>query len=126
MGIDLVSERKCVATPIGEVIIDAVYLDHIHEVDPTTGRTRVNHDHVSFAPLVQSTLERPIEVYQQQEGGRRTRRTIFLGLYQIDSSYSYHMVIAARGGRVLTSYRLNGGTAAFRQVRFGVPLFVSY
>ena len=126
VGMPAGKNRETISTPVGEVFVDSVYLDHIHEIDDETGKSRIDHDHVSFATLIRTTLERPLEVFKQQPGNAKTRRTIFVALYQIDSSYSYHTVIVTRRHQVLTSFRLNGGTAAFKKMRFGIPLHVAY
>jgi len=111
---------------VGRIIVDSLYFDHLYQIDAVTGRDRIDADHVNYAPLIPSTLQYPLEVYHQQEGGAKTRKSVFLKLYVIDSSYVYHIVVLARDKRLLTSYRLAGGRSAFLAHRFGVPLYANY
>jgi hypothetical protein len=116
-----------IETAVGPVVIDRVYYDHLYEVDSATGRDRIDADHVAHAPLTVRTMNEPLEVYLQQTGGRKTRKIVFLALYQIDSAFTYHMVVVKEmGRRLITSFRVNGGRVAFERHRFGVPLYVRY
>lgn len=118
---------RTITTILGPITVDNTYFDHLYEVDPKTGKDRIDEDHIAYATLTTHTLAKPLEVYEQQPGGKKTRKRIYLALYQIDSSYIYHaVVVIARGCRLLTAYRINGGKTSFVGDRHGVPLYVGY
>ena len=116
-----------VSSALGPIVVDRLYFDHLHEIDGQSGVNRLNADHIEFATLTPRTLSDPLEVYEQQPGGNKTRKRIFLALYQVDSAFTYHMaIVTARSRRLLTAYRINGGRSGFLQHRFGVPVHVIY
>lgn len=115
-----------VAAPIEGVAFDDVFVRHFFELDSATGKDNLNEDHLFFLPLIHTTLQSPLEVWLQQEGGIKTRKTVFLAAYMLDAAPTYHMVVLMRNSRVLTAYRLNGGVASFRKHRRGVPLHMAY
>ncbi len=126
-GSDEKETSVTVPTILGPITVDNTYFDHLYEIDPNTGKDRIDEDHIAYATLTTRTLMNPLEVYEQQKGGRKTRKRIYLALYQIDSSYEYHaVVVIARGLRLLTAYRINGGKSSFVRDRHGVPLYVGY
>ena len=126
-GSDDAEDPVQVQTAVGPITVDSIYYNHIYEIDPQTGKNRIDADHIAFASLSRRTLERPLEVYLQQPGGKKTQKMVYLALYQVDSAFTYHAVIVtARDKRLLTTYRVNGGRTSFERDRHGVPLYVGY
>jgi hypothetical protein len=114
-----------VDTPIGVIKIDDVYENHFFDVDPATGKDRRDPDHVFFIPVVRKTLDSPVEIWEIQDGGRRSRRLMFLKLYILEDIFAYHLAVVTRDLRLLTAHRING-LAACQARRKGRPLFMAY
>jgi hypothetical protein len=115
-----------VDTALQPITVDDVYFNHLFEIAAGSGKDRIDADHIAYVRLTSRTLLAPLEVWQQQTGGIRTRKTVFLSAYQIDAEFTYHVVVVTARNTLLTAYRLNGGRRAFEETRFGVPLYVRY
>lgn len=119
------SDVATVQTPVGNVTVDWMYEDHFFDIDRNTGCNRCNVDHISYLPQVLETLKTPIEVWEVQDGGKRTRRRVFLKLFLQGDVYVYQLAVATRDGRLLTAHRIKGFTACQNRRR-GKPLYIAY
>ena len=114
-----------IATPAGDVAVGEIYENHFFEIDPNTGKDRRDPDHIFFIPLVRETLAHPIEVWEAQPGGKRTRRLSFFKLYLLNDEYAYHLAVVTKDGNLLTAHRIKGFTACQNR-RIGIPRYVAY
>jgi hypothetical protein len=114
-----------IQTPVGPVQVGDVYENHFFDVDPGTGKDRRDPDHVFSIPLVPETLTRPIEVWEVQDGGRRSRRLIFFKLYLLEDRWAYHLAVTTRDRKLLTAHRIKG-LSACQGRRRGCLRFMAY
>jgi hypothetical protein len=112
-------------TPVGGAILDQIYEDHFFEVDPGTRKDRCDADHISYVPQLVETLTSPVEIWQVQPRGPKTRRWAFFKLYLQNDSFVYHLAIVTRDRRVLTAHRIQGFSACQTR-RCGIPLYMGY
>jgi hypothetical protein len=119
------SSVATVETPVGQVKVDDVYENHFFDLDPATGKDRRDPDHVFFVPVVRETLGAPIEIWEVQDGGRSSRRLIFLKLYLLEQVFAYHLAVVTRDLRLLTAHRIHSLTACQAR-RKGRPRYVAY
>lgn len=110
---------------LGSVRLDEYAVMHLEENRCERWEPR----HVSYIPLVESTLKHPFEIWygsgsNAADVGRPNYR--FLALYQIGAEYMTHIVIySPRRKKVVTSHRLTGWPQAMGR-RSGTAIYAAY